>query len=201
MDRRRFRPRTADVIHGGTAPSERSPWRRDIRCTCPGGVAQWIEQEPSKLKVAGSIPAAPVGRTSCKSEHMNWLGRADDTDITTSDQHGHHDKRSTAVLTHLHPHTHGGGRPTRGWRGTVARWRNRSSPWSGRRSRIVRSARWCRRSRMTPSSAGSTPKRRSIDATFRRSSRRSAAQRSPIRPSGGWGISMPSRSGWAGQGA
>jgi hypothetical protein len=25
-----------------------------------GGVAQWIEQEPSKLKVAGSIPAAPV---------------------------------------------------------------------------------------------------------------------------------------------
>src|SRR5438105_4856886 len=27
-----------------------------------GGVAQWIEQEPSKLKVAGSIPAAPVNR-------------------------------------------------------------------------------------------------------------------------------------------
>jgi hypothetical protein len=27
-----------------------------------GGVAQWIEQEPSKLKVAGSIPAAPASR-------------------------------------------------------------------------------------------------------------------------------------------
>src|SRR5689334_8576026 len=27
-----------------------------------GGVAQWIEQEPSKLKVAGSIPAAPAFR-------------------------------------------------------------------------------------------------------------------------------------------
>ena len=32
-----------------------------------GGVAQWIEQEPSKLKVAGSIPAAPVLRNSCES--------------------------------------------------------------------------------------------------------------------------------------
>ena len=29
-----------------------------------GGVAQWIEQEPSKLKVAGSIPAAPVDGSS-----------------------------------------------------------------------------------------------------------------------------------------
>lgn len=26
----------------------------------PGGVAQWIEQEPSKLKVGGSIPPAPA---------------------------------------------------------------------------------------------------------------------------------------------
>jgi hypothetical protein len=30
-----------------------------------GGVAQWIEQEPSKLKVAGSIPAAPASRNAC----------------------------------------------------------------------------------------------------------------------------------------
>jgi hypothetical protein len=31
-----------------------------FRIQSTGGVAQWIEQEPSKLKVAGSIPAAPA---------------------------------------------------------------------------------------------------------------------------------------------
>src|SRR5439155_353713 len=39
---------------------------RTIEAVTPGGVAQWIEQEPSKLKVAGSIPAAPASRNSCK---------------------------------------------------------------------------------------------------------------------------------------
>src|SRR4051794_7644325 len=33
-----------------------------VRLSEIGGVAQWIEQEPSKLKVAGSIPAAPAYR-------------------------------------------------------------------------------------------------------------------------------------------
>jgi hypothetical protein len=45
-----------------------------------GGVAQWIEQEPSKLKVAGSIPAAPVrcsqvdGSGRDRGENLGGLG-------------------------------------------------------------------------------------------------------------------------------
>lgn len=47
------------------AASTGCPWARGTESgTCRlrpiGGVAQWIEQEPSKLKVAGSIPAAPA---------------------------------------------------------------------------------------------------------------------------------------------
>ena len=50
-----------------------------------GGVAQWIEQEPSKLKVAGSIPAAPVVRYACKSTtSARWAEPAENPMVLTT---------------------------------------------------------------------------------------------------------------------
>jgi hypothetical protein len=64
-----------------------------------GGVAQWIEQEPSKLKVAGSIPAAPALR----NPRIRWLSSAVSLSRPSDPFAGRHTATTATQAHHLQP--------------------------------------------------------------------------------------------------